>query len=61
MAVADNNPAYALPVGKIVRAAKRTGLRTAFQVLRVYWIVRRPKAVGVKCADVDEALAGVPA
>jgi 8-oxo-dGTP pyrophosphatase MutT (NUDIX family) len=42
-----------LLVGKIVRAIKRAGLRSAFQVLRVYWFVRRPKAVGVKCAVVD--------
>ena len=36
----------------IIRAAKRTGLRAAFQVLRVYWLVRKPKAYGVKCAIV---------
>jgi 8-oxo-dGTP pyrophosphatase MutT (NUDIX family) len=37
-------------VGNVVRKLKRAGLRVAFQVLRVYWFVRRPKAVGVKCA-----------
>ena len=40
-------------MGKTVRALKRFGLRAAFQVLRVYWFVRRPKAVGVKCAVID--------
>ena len=40
-------------MAKTIRAVKRLGLRAAFQVLRVYWFVRRPKAVGVKCAVVD--------
>jgi 8-oxo-dGTP pyrophosphatase MutT (NUDIX family) len=40
-------------VGKIIRKLKRGGLRVAFQLLRVYWFVRRPKAVGVKCAVTD--------
>ena len=35
---------------RAIRKAKRAGLRVAFQILRVYWFIRRPKAVGVKCA-----------
>src|SRR5579875_1019747 len=36
--------AVRLPVG-----LKRTGYRTAYNVLRVYWFVRRPEVRGVKC------------
>ena len=46
------NRAYAFAVGRIVRAIKRLVLRVGFQVLRVYWFVRKPKAYGVKCAVV---------
>jgi 8-oxo-dGTP diphosphatase len=42
-----------LRVGKIIRAIKRLVLRGGFQVMRVYWSVRKPKAYGVKCAVVS--------